>query len=108
MSTKNTLGNRVRAAREAAGLTQMALAKKLRVSGTAVWNWEANGVHPRPAMLSALAKVLGVSEAYLVSGEVQKTAPARTAMQIIQAAAEEIAALNGVPVSRVKIDWQIQ
>lgn len=88
-------------------MTQAALAKKLRVSGTAVWNWEANGVQPRPAKLSALAKALGVSEAYLVTGQTQMSTSSRTAAEIIQAAAEEIAALNGVPISRVKIEWQI-
>lgn len=87
------------------GLTQADLAKKLRVTSTAVWNWEQNGVLPRPAMLAALANVLGVSEAFLLTGQTL-TAP-RTAAQIIQAAAQEIAALNGVPTSRVKIDWQI-
>ncbi len=57
-------------------------------------------------MLKKLAKVLGVSESYLLTGK--EIAPqSRTAAQVIRAAAEEIAALNGVPVSKVHIDWRI-
>jgi transcriptional regulator with XRE-family HTH domain len=105
MASKS-LGNRILELRNLRGLSQTTLAGRLDVSSTAVWNWEQNGVNPRPAMLKKLAKALSVSEAYLLTG---KDAPpqSRTAAQIIRAAAEEIAALNGVPVSKVHIDWRI-
>ena len=107
MASKNSLGSRVTFTRKNIGMSQAQLAKKLRVSATAVWNWEQNGVQPRPAMLAALAKVLGVTEAYLLTGQGGDGSPPRTAAQIIQTAAQEIAALNGVAVNRVKIEWKI-
>lgn len=103
---KKTIGDRIAETREARGMNKSQLAKLLKVSPTAVWNWEENGVMPRSTMLSAIAKALGVTEAFLLTG--QAAAPlARTAADIIASAAAEIAALNGVPTSRVKIDWQI-
>ena len=105
MASKN-LGERVLALRTQKGMTQTSLAERLEVTSTAVWNWEQNGVKPRPGMLKKLAKALGVSEAYLLTGA-DAPSPRRTAAQIIKAAAEEIAALNGVPVSHVHIDWRI-
>ncbi len=101
-----TLGDRIRETRTKRGMNQSQLAKLVKVSPTAVWNWEANGVTPRPPMVSAIAKALGVSEAFLLTGQ-GAVPPQRTAADIIAGAAAEIAALNGVPTSRVKIDWQI-
>lgn len=105
MASKN-LGRRILDLRSLRGMSQTQLADILSVSSTAVWNWEQNGVHPRPAMLASLAKALGVSQSYLLTG-VDASTGVRTAAQVIQAAKEEIAALNGVPVSRVHIDWRI-
>jgi transcriptional regulator with XRE-family HTH domain len=105
MASKN-LGDRILNLRSQRGISQSQLGKILKVSSTAVWNWEQNGVTPRPAMLGKIAKALGVSEAFLLTGH-DGTASGRTAAQIIKAAAEEIAALNGVPTSQVHIDWRI-
>jgi transcriptional regulator with XRE-family HTH domain len=101
-----TLGGRILETRNARGMSQSKLADLLGITATAVWNWEQNGVTPRPPMLKKIAKVLGVSEAYLQSG-VPGPKGGKTAAEIIQAAAHEIAALNGVPVSKVHIDWRI-
>jgi hypothetical protein len=57
-------------------------------------------------MLAKLAKVLGVPQEYLLTGD-GSAGLKRTAAEIVRAAAEEIAALNGVDVDRVKIDWRI-
>lgn len=105
MASKN-LGERILDLRGQKGMSQTALAERLEVSSTAVWNWEQNGVTPRPAMLKKIAKALDVSESYLLTG-VDAPRHGRTAAQIIKAAAEEIAALNGVPVNRVHIEWRI-
>jgi transcriptional regulator with XRE-family HTH domain len=105
MASKN-LGRRILETRIQRGMSQSQLADLLKVSSTAVWNWEQNGVHPRPAMLASIAKALGVSQTYLLTGA-DGPAGTRTAAQVIQAAAEEIAALNGVPVSKVHIEWRI-
>ncbi|HEY1427607.1 MAG TPA: helix-turn-helix transcriptional regulator [Caulobacteraceae bacterium] len=99
------LGDRIREAREARGMNKSQLAARVKVTVTAVWNWEVNGVTPRPPMLRAIAKALNVTEAYLLTG--QQAPTHQTAADIIAEAAARIAALNGVPVTRVKIDWQI-
>ena len=103
---KQTIGDRIAETREARGINKSQLAKVLKVSPTAVWNWEENGVTPRSPLLSAIAKALGVTEAFLLTGQAAP-APQRTAADIIDAAAAEIAALNGVSTSRVKIEWRI-
>lgn len=101
-----TLGDRIIELRGLRGINQSKLAGLLGVSGTAVWNWEQNGVQPRPAMLAKIAKALGTSQSYLLTGN-DATSPSRTAAQIIRAAAEEIAALNGVDANQVQISWRI-
>ncbi len=101
-----TLGGRIAATRESRGMNKSQLAKLLKVTPTAVWNWEENDVNPRPPMLSKIARALGVQDAYLLTGQTVG-AKAKTAADVIAGAADEIAALNGVPVSRVKISFQI-
>lgn len=54
--------------REDRGMSASDVARLLDVTPTAVWNWEKNGVKPRPDMLSSIAKVFGVSEKYLLVG----------------------------------------
>ena len=100
-------GDRLVALRTERGVSQSRLADLLDVTSTAVWNWEQQGVRPRPAMLAKLARVLGVSQEYLLTGGGAVTAK-RSAVEVIKAAADEIAALNGVPVDRVHIDWRIE
>jgi len=100
------IGDRIRTTREERGLSKSLLAGIVGVSPTAVWNWEENGVTPRGAMVSRIARALGVTDAFLLTG--QRAAPTlRTAAEIIDNAADQIAALNGVPKARVKITWQI-
>lgn len=52
-------GRRIAAARNAAGLTQTALAAQLNISGPTVSMWEAGHWSPTPARQVALAAVLG-------------------------------------------------
>lgn len=47
--------------RQAAGLTQNQLAKKLHVSRSSIAMWETGKSHPRASMLVELSKVLGVT-----------------------------------------------
>ena len=107
MASKNGLGKRIKEIRAERGMSQSALANLLGVTPTAVWNWEANGIQPRPPMLASIAKALGVTPTFLLTGQANAPAKIKTAAEIIKAAAEEIAALNGVPVSRVHIEWRI-
>lgn len=66
---EHDLGNRIRGARRIAGITQAELASMLRVSRSAVANWEgASGIWPASARLLSIATVTGVSYEWLATG----------------------------------------
>ena len=64
-----TFGDRVAAAREQAGMTQAALAKRLGVRLATLKSWEDDHSEPRANRLSMLAGLLNVSMRWLISGE---------------------------------------
>ncbi|HEY4133684.1 MAG TPA: S24 family peptidase [Alphaproteobacteria bacterium] len=64
-----TLGARLRARREAVGLTQEKLAKQCGVSRAAVAQWEAGVTRPSLDNLVRAAKVLGVWLSWLTAGD---------------------------------------
>ncbi len=64
-----TFGDRVTGAREAAGLGQPELAKRLGVKVKTIRAWENDQSEPRANKLSMLAGILGVSMMWLLSGE---------------------------------------
>ncbi|MEX3014971.1 multiprotein-bridging factor 1 family protein [Gymnodinialimonas hymeniacidonis] len=64
-----TFGDRVTGAREAAGLGQAELAKRLGVKVKTVRGWENDQNEPRANKLSMLAGILGVSMMWLLSGQ---------------------------------------
>ncbi len=66
-----TFGDRVAAAREAAGMTQGVLAKRLGVRLTTLRSWEDDRSEPRANRLSMLAGLLNVSMMWLINGEGQ-------------------------------------
>ena len=57
----NSLGQRIRAARESAGFTQEALAEAVGVSRTAVARWESDDIEPKLQNLISIAELLHVS-----------------------------------------------
>lgn len=57
---------RLREARNAAGLSQEALGKKVGLRQSSVWQYEANKSAPTPEMIVALADVLNVTVAWLL------------------------------------------
>lgn len=67
------LGARIAALRRAAGLNQAELARKLQVSPSTVGMYEQGRREPSGEILLAIARELGVSTDYLLSGQ-----PART------------------------------
>lgn len=72
-----TFADRLRWARERAGYTQRALADEIDVANQ-VSRWEqGTTASPRPENLLPLARVLGVSLPWLVSGEGSPDAPSR-------------------------------
>jgi transcriptional regulator with XRE-family HTH domain len=73
-----TPGSRLRAARIACGFTQHTLADTLRVSRSAIAQWETDRAGQVHAHLQQLCAVLGVSVEYLLHGD-DKRAPAQAA-----------------------------
>lgn len=65
-------GSLIRSLRLRQGMTQLALAERLGVSGKAVSKWECGGGVPDIALLPALAEVLGVSARALLRGELEE------------------------------------
>lgn len=64
-----TLGDRIVSAREALGLSEAQLARRLGVKTATVANWEADRAEPRANKLQMMAGVLNVSLVWLMSGE---------------------------------------
>lgn len=64
-----TFGDRLTAAREAAGMTQKLLATRLGVRLTTVQSWENDLAEPRSNRLQMLAGMLSVSLMWLLTGE---------------------------------------
>ena len=72
-----TFGDRVAGAREAAGMTQAQLARRLGVKKATLVSWEDDLSEPRANRLSMLAGILNVSIVWLLTGEGDgATAPA--------------------------------
>lgn len=69
MAENETLGARARRARDARGLSQVVVAQRARVDQTAVSKIERDKLNPEDATLGRLADVLGVSVAWLRSGD---------------------------------------
>lgn len=64
-----TFGDRVAGAREAAGMSQAELARRLGVKKATVIGWEDDVSEPRANKLSMMAGMLNVSIMWLLTGE---------------------------------------
>lgn len=64
-----TLGERIRYAREAKGLSQSDIARHFGISRISVLNWEHDDTRPKVERIQKLAEVLGVSEEWLLSAK---------------------------------------
>lgn len=64
-----TFGDRVAAAREAAGMSQSELARRLGVKVASLRAWEDDLSEPRANRLSMMAGLLNVSIMWLINGE---------------------------------------
>ena len=70
-----TLGDRLAAAREAAGLSQSLLATRLGVRQKTLRAWESDLSEPRANRLQMVAAMLGVSLRWLLTGEGEGVSP---------------------------------
>ena len=68
-----TMSDRLRKAREYAGLGQQELADAMGVDRKTVGNYEGDKVEPRAIVLNAWALVTGVDRQWLQTGEVSHT-----------------------------------
>ena len=64
-----TLGDRIAGAREAAGLEQKELARRLGVGEGTIQRWEDDRAEPRANRINMLSGMLGVSLRWLLNGE---------------------------------------
>ncbi len=64
-----TFGDRLAGAREAAGMTQAELARRLGVKKTTIVDWENDLSEPRANRLSMMAGLVNVSIMWLLTGE---------------------------------------
>ncbi len=64
-----TFGDRVAGAREAAGMTQVQLARRLGIKKATLAAWENDLSEPRANKLSMMAGMLNVSIMWLITGE---------------------------------------
>ena len=64
-----TFGDRVSGAREAAGLSQEELARRLGIRPQTLRSWEEDLSEPRANKLQMLAGIVGVSLRWLMTGE---------------------------------------
>ncbi|MGI3170484.1 helix-turn-helix domain-containing protein [Pseudooceanicola sp. C21-150M6] len=74
-SESATFGDRLAAAREAAGMSQSLLAKRLGVKLSTVRGWEDDLTEPRANKLQMVSGVLGVSLPWLLTGIGNDVAP---------------------------------
>lgn len=63
-----TFGDRLCAARDAAGISQKLLASKLGVKSKTIQAWESDSVEPRANKLQMVSALLNVSMVWLMSG----------------------------------------
>ncbi|MCA2010874.1 helix-turn-helix transcriptional regulator [Pararhodobacter sp. CCB-MM2] len=94
-----TLGDRLAAGRDAAGMTQSQLAQRLGVRAKTLRDWENDVSEPRANRLQMLAALLGVSLRWLLTGEGDDvTPPAAAEAQpnpALKSALSEIRSLRG-------------
>lgn len=70
-----TLGDRLAAAREAAGMNQHALAERLGVRLKTIREWENDLKEPRANRLQMLSALMGVTLRWLLTGEGEGVSP---------------------------------
>ena len=77
------LGSRIAALRRRAGLSQSELARRLRISPSAVGMYEQGRREPAVEVLLAMAKIFDVSMDYLLTGAEQENKEEQTVSQVL-------------------------
>jgi transcriptional regulator with XRE-family HTH domain len=110
-STPDEISKRIKDTREARGMTASEFARLVGVTPTAVWNWEKNSITPRRPALEQIAKVLGVSMPFLLTGkeEIREVGGERTVAtvaSILEDAKARLVEATGLAPDRVKLNVQ--
>ncbi len=101
-----SIGDRIKLARESAGLDMVQLAKLVGVTKQAVWGWESGATKgPRPEHLLALRDVLNVSLDWLVLGIGEMT-PSATRPNLTEHHIKLIEFYESLPESERKAFFQ--
>ncbi len=112
MNRTKQVGANIRRFRELAGLSKSELARRVRVSPTAVNNWEENGVMPRAELMYDLGKTLEVDFIQLMgrganteagSAHESSSQPEATRGERLEQLKRQIAALFEVSPEKVEI-----
>lgn len=93
----NTLGDRIRVARIAKGLTQGDIAKHFGIKRPSVTQWELNSSSPARDKIRELARLLCVNSEWLLSGDGEgptADTPSREAVKIIDSNAQFVSNVN--------------
>ena len=110
------MGERIRRAREAKGISASELARKAEVTPTAVWNWEQNQIAPRAITMKKVAACLGVSEEFLRTGTGQSDHKSTTSTEtkdvssiasLLEETRAKIAHATGFTLDRVKLHLEL-
>jgi transcriptional regulator with XRE-family HTH domain len=110
-SSPEEISKRIKETREARGLTASELARLVGVTPTAVWNWEKNSITPRRPALEQIAKVLGVSTHFLLTGEgetkqMDETRSVGTVAKILEDAKAKLVEATGLAPDHIKLNVQ--
>jgi transcriptional regulator with XRE-family HTH domain len=92
-----TLGDRLAAAREAAGMTPAQAAARLGVRGKTLADWEDDSAEPRANRLQMLAALYGVSLRWLLTGQGEgapEPLPEGAGAEALRAALADVRALR--------------
>lgn len=98
----DTLPVRIARLRKEQGLTLDALAALVNVSKPTVWAWEQGKSRPTPERIAALAKLLGVEEAELLTGR-----DGHALAEALDQARRVVAEAFGVDPGRVKVSIEL-
>lgn len=111
-SEPEIISKRIAETREARGISASEFARLVGVTPTAVWNWEKNSVTPRRPALEQIAKTLGVSVSFLLTGkeEIREVDEIRqtggSVASILEDARAKLAQATGLTPDRVKLSVQ--
>ena len=108
MAPRTGIGKRIQTARKAKDMSAADLARVVGVTRMAVSTWESAKALPRPSMLSKIARAVGVSTEYLLSGKRgnrrgQDSEPVLSVAELLEDVRFKISKATGIPPERVRL-----